>query len=114
MPRRRLALSTAVTLALGLLVGSTVLHLAHSDYGALVTGGLAAALLARRGDFRVNGDPGAGFHGTHGGVFAVMSLEVVDGRVATIRSIVNPDKLGHLGPVESLRDIIDETESRSP
>jgi lysyl-tRNA synthetase class 2 len=45
-------------LALGLLVGSTILHLAHSDYGALVTGGLAAALLARRGDFGVNGDPG--------------------------------------------------------
>ena len=44
-------------LALALLVGSTVLHLAHSDYGALVTGGLAAALLARRGDFRVGGDP---------------------------------------------------------
>ena len=44
-------------LALALLVGSTVLHLAHSDYGALMTGGLAAGLLARRGDFRVTGDP---------------------------------------------------------
>jgi lysyl-tRNA synthetase class 2 len=46
-------------LALGLLVGSTILHLAHSDYGALMTGGLAAALLARRGDFRLRGDPTA-------------------------------------------------------
>ena len=44
-------------LALGLLTGSTVLHLAHSDYGALATGLLAAALLARRGDFRITGDP---------------------------------------------------------
>ncbi len=44
-------------LALWLLVGSTLLHLAHSDYGALATGGLAACLLARRGDFRVVGDP---------------------------------------------------------
>ncbi len=32
---------------------------------------------------------------------AVMSFEVVGGRIATIRSIVNPDKLDHLGPVES-------------
>lgn len=45
--------------ALGLLVGSTLLHVAHSDYGALVTGLLAAALLARRGDFQVRGDPSA-------------------------------------------------------
>ena len=55
----------------------------------------------------VNGQPGVIFRGPHGGVFSVMSFEVVDGRVATIRSVVNPDKLGHLGPVESLRDVID-------
>jgi len=35
-----------------------------------------------------------------------MSVEVVDGRVATIRSVVNPDKLRHLGRVESLRDLM--------
>ena len=50
--------------------------------------------------------------GPHGGVFSVMSIEVVDGRVATIRSVVNPDKLAHLGPVESLRDVMNE--ARSP
>ena len=55
----------------------------------------------------VNGQPGVIFRGPHGGVFSVMSFEVVDGRVATIRSVVNPDKLGHLGPVESLRDVMD-------
>ncbi len=44
-------------LAFGLLVGSTVIHLAHRDYGAVVTGMLAAALLARRGDFPRAGDP---------------------------------------------------------
>jgi lysyl-tRNA synthetase, class II len=49
-------------LALVLLIGSTVLHLAHSDYGALVTGGLAACLLARRSDFRRVGDPSARLH----------------------------------------------------
>ena len=52
--------------------------------------------------------PGVVFRGPHGGVFAVMSFEVIDGRVVTIRSIVNPDKLDHLGPVETLRDVLDE------
>jgi RNA polymerase sigma-70 factor (ECF subfamily) len=56
---------------------------------------------------QVNGQPGALFRGQNGGVFSVMSFEVVDGRVATIRSVVNPDKLGHLGPVESLREVLD-------
>lgn len=57
---------------------------------------------------RVNGQPGVIFRGPHGGILSVMSFEVVDGRVATIRSIVNPDKLDHLGPVESLRNVLDE------
>jgi RNA polymerase sigma-70 factor (ECF subfamily) len=46
-----------------------------------------------------------------------MTLEVVDGRVATIRSIVNPEKLRHLGEVESLREVLDgadKQERRSP
>jgi RNA polymerase sigma-70 factor (ECF subfamily) len=55
----------------------------------------------------VNGQPGLIFRGPHGGVFSVMSFEVNDGQIATIRSIVNPDKLGHLGPVESLREVLD-------
>jgi RNA polymerase sigma-70 factor (ECF subfamily) len=60
----------------------------------------------------VNGQPGVIFRGPHGGVFSVMSFEVVDGRVATIRSVVNPDKLGHVGPVESLRDVLDDAAAR--
>jgi RNA polymerase sigma-70 factor (ECF subfamily) len=55
----------------------------------------------------INGQPGIIFRGPAGGVFSVMSVEVVDGRVATIRSVVNPDKLRHLGAVESLRDVMD-------
>jgi RNA polymerase sigma-70 factor, ECF subfamily len=62
---------------------------------------------------RINGQPGVIFRGPHGGIFSVMSIEVVDGRVATIRSVVNPDKLGHLGSVESLRDVMDEARSPS-
>ena len=57
---------------------------------------------------RINGQPGVIFRGPHGGVMAVMSFEIADGRIATVRSIVNPDKLDHLGAVESLRDVLDE------
>ena len=28
-----------------------------------------------------------------------MTLDVLGGRIQTIRSVANPDKLGHLGPV---------------
>ncbi len=40
-----------------LLAGMTLLHILHSDLGAIATGGIAALLIARRGDFRVSGDP---------------------------------------------------------
>ena len=62
---------------------------------------------------RINGQPGVIFRGPHGGVFSVMSIEVVDGRVATIRSVVNPDKLAHLGAVESLREVMDAARPRA-
>ena len=62
----------------------------------------------------VNGQPGVIFRGLHGGVMSVMSFEVAHGRVATIRSVVNPDKLGPVGPVESRRDVMDGMRGESP
>jgi RNA polymerase sigma-70 factor (ECF subfamily) len=48
---------------------------------------------------QVNGRPGAIFrdHDTH--VFCTWTLEVLDGQVQKIRAVLNPDKLGHMGPV---------------
>jgi len=46
-------------LAVGLLAGATLLHVLHSDYGAIPTGLLAVGLLARRNDFDAPGDPWA-------------------------------------------------------
>ena len=71
------------------------------------------ALHASAEPHRVNGQPGVLFRGPNGGVFSVMSVEVIDGRIATIRSVVNPDKLGHLGRVESLRDVMGATGPRN-
>ena len=47
----------------------------------------------------VNGQPGWVAREADGAVIVVMTLEIAGGRVTGIRSIVNPDKLGHLGPV---------------
>jgi RNA polymerase sigma-70 factor (TIGR02957 family) len=50
----------------------------------------------------VNGQPGAIFRDPAGQVAAVMVLDIAGGQVHVIRSIVNPDKLRHLGPVSEL------------
>ncbi|WP_425248077.1 RNA polymerase sigma-70 factor [Streptomyces sp. NEAU-NA10] len=47
----------------------------------------------------INGEPGAVFHDRDGKVLHILALDVLDGKVQTIRSVINPDKLGHLGPV---------------
>jgi RNA polymerase sigma-70 factor (TIGR02957 family) len=47
----------------------------------------------------VNGQPGAMNFDAHGGLINVLALEVVDGRVQAVSSVVNPEKLGHLGPL---------------
>jgi RNA polymerase sigma factor (sigma-70 family) len=47
----------------------------------------------------VNGQPGAVMYDADGRVISVVELDIADGLVQTIRGVVNPDKLGHLGPV---------------
>jgi RNA polymerase sigma-70 factor (ECF subfamily) len=47
----------------------------------------------------VNGQPGAVLRDRSDRVIGTMSLDVLDGRIQTIRSVANPDKLAHVGPV---------------
>jgi RNA polymerase sigma-70 factor, ECF subfamily len=47
----------------------------------------------------VNGQPGGIFRDRDGRVLNILALDVLDGRIQTIRSVINPDKLGHVGPV---------------
>jgi RNA polymerase sigma-70 factor (TIGR02957 family) len=56
---------------------------------------------------RVNGQSGVLFKDAAGLVLGVMVLDIADGKVQAIRSIINPDKLGHLGPVSDLARISD-------
>ena len=47
----------------------------------------------------VNGQPGAILRDRDGKVAYAFALDVLGGQVQTIRSVGNPDKLGHVGPV---------------
>jgi len=47
----------------------------------------------------VNGQPGAIFRDRDGQVLNTLALDILDGQIQTIRSVNNPDKLAHLGPV---------------
>ncbi len=48
---------------------------------------------------QVNGQPGAIFRDRDGKVLNTLALDILDGQIQAIRSVTNPDKLGHLGPV---------------
>lgn len=49
--------------------------------------------------YEVNARPGAVFRDRDGKVLQILALDVLDGRIQDIRAVINPDKLGHLGPV---------------
>jgi RNA polymerase sigma-70 factor, ECF subfamily len=46
-----------------------------------------------------NRQPGACARAPDGSVFSVVTLDIADGVVQAVRSIINPEKLAHLGPV---------------
>jgi RNA polymerase sigma-70 factor, ECF subfamily len=60
---------------------------------------LLARIDARVEPREVNGQPGAILRDRDGKVVTTLTLDVLGGRIHTIRSVVNPDKLGHVGPV---------------
>jgi RNA polymerase sigma-70 factor, ECF subfamily len=63
----------------------------------------------------VNGQPGAIFRDRDGKVLSTMALDVLDGQIQTIRSVSNPDKLGHVGPVADARAVLREAnQARRP
>jgi RNA polymerase sigma-70 factor (ECF subfamily) len=54
----------------------------------------------------VNGQPGAVALDADDRVISVIALDIAEGRVQGVRSIVNPDKLQHVGPVADLRELL--------
>jgi RNA polymerase sigma-70 factor (ECF subfamily) len=49
-----------------------------------------------------NGQPGATIHDAEGRLINVMTLDILGGAVQAVRSVINPDKLAHLGPLSPL------------
>jgi RNA polymerase sigma-70 factor, ECF subfamily len=70
--------------------------------------------LARRGraagigmrPAEINGHPGLLTTDPDGRLLGVLAIDIADGRVHTVHSIVNPDKLRHLGPVGDLSALL--------
>jgi RNA polymerase sigma-70 factor, ECF subfamily len=63
----------------------------------------------------VNGQPGAVFRDRDGKVVNTWTFDILDGRIQTIRSVINPDKLRHLGPVADAWTVIREAnQARRP
>jgi RNA polymerase sigma-70 factor (ECF subfamily) len=56
----------------------------------------------------VNGQPGLVFRDRDGGVVSTFTLDVLDGQIQTIRTVNNPDKLRHTGPVANAWDVLHE------
>jgi RNA polymerase sigma-70 factor (TIGR02957 family) len=50
----------------------------------------------------VNRQPGFVVSDAEGGLIAVIALDVLDGQIQAIRTVANPDKLRHLGPVSQI------------
>jgi RNA polymerase sigma-70 factor (ECF subfamily) len=54
----------------------------------------------------VNGAPGALYLDAHQRLISVLSLDIAGDQITGIRSVVNPDKLKHLGPVGDFRSLL--------
>ncbi|MFI1333269.1 RNA polymerase sigma-70 factor [Streptomyces sp. NPDC020845] len=90
---------------------------ARGFYGADQVSQVIAALLTpfvRIGGtvepHQVNGQPGAIFRDRDGKVINTWTLDILDGQIQTIRTVSNPDKLGHVGPVADAWAVLRETQ----
>ncbi|MEU9835283.1 RNA polymerase sigma-70 factor [Streptosporangium sp. NPDC048047] len=86
--------------------------------GVFGAGNVARVLAAIAGPFdriggvaephEVNGQPGAIFLDRDGRVVNTLAFDILNGRIQTIRAVLNPDKLRHLGPVADAWAVVRE------
>jgi RNA polymerase sigma-70 factor (TIGR02957 family) len=62
----------------------------------------------------VNGCPGAISYGPDGKLINAIVLEVAGGRIQSVSSVVNPEKLGHLGPVGDVNELLARARLNQP
>ncbi|MFI1400960.1 RNA polymerase sigma-70 factor [Streptomyces sp. NPDC020681] len=97
--------------------GGKAPQFARGFFGADHVSRVLAALLppfARIGGVvephQVNGQPGAIFRDRDGKVVNTWTLDILDGQILAIRTVLNPDKLGHVGPVADAWAVLRETQ----
>ncbi|NUP10796.1 MAG: sigma-70 family RNA polymerase sigma factor [Polyangiaceae bacterium] len=83
-----------------------------ADRVAKLLAGLGAKLRAHGGHViqrEINGQPGAMLVDHEDRLISVFALDVADGRVQAVRSVINPDKLRHLGPLADLDMLLERS-----
>jgi RNA polymerase sigma-70 factor (TIGR02957 family) len=60
----------------------------------------------------LNGQPGALVRDSSGKLINAMVLDIAGGEITAIRSVVNPDKLGHLGPLADVQSLFERAKPR--
>jgi RNA polymerase sigma-70 factor (ECF subfamily) len=63
---------------------------------------------------QVNGQPGALFLASDGTLVSVLALDISDGQVKTIRSVISRDKLRHLGPLADIEALYEQRRESRP
>jgi RNA polymerase sigma-70 factor (TIGR02957 family) len=78
-------------------------RVAHAIISWVRTGDRSRVSLRR---VEVNGTPGALYLDAQQRLIAVVALEIAGGEIRSVSSVVNPEKLTHLGPVGDLRSLL--------
>ena len=60
----------------------------------------------------VNGQPGLMFLAADGSLISVLVLDIADGQVHTVRSVISRDKLRHLGPLADVEALLTQLRNR--
>lgn len=60
----------------------------------------------------INGQPGVMFLAADGRLTYVMTIDIADGVVQAVRTVISPQKLRHLGPLADIRTLLHEMRAR--
>jgi RNA polymerase sigma-70 factor (ECF subfamily) len=92
-------------------------HIIGAENVARVLAALVPPLLRIGGvvvPHQVNGQPGAVVRDRDGNILNTLGLDILDGQIQTIRTVINPDKLSHVGPVGDVWTVYREAILGSP
>jgi RNA polymerase sigma-70 factor (ECF subfamily) len=77
-----------------------------------VCAGIHTPLGPKFAEFEINGQPGTMLFDPGGLLMYVMTLDIADGQVQTIRSIINPKRLRHLAPLADISNMLHQLKRR--